>query len=63
MADKDAIKRFAEQQGILLFEIEDGGSRLLLSQDPRVKDLGAKIIREFYRLGPSDKLTVVEGQD
>ncbi len=62
IADKDRIKQFAEQQGVTLFEVQGNDSQLLFSQDSRVKDLGTKIIRDFYRLESSTKLMAVEGQ-
>lgn len=62
IADKDRIKQFAEQQGVTLFEVQGSDSKLLFSQDSRVKDLGTKILRDFYRLSPSTKVMVVEGQ-
>lgn len=46
IADKERIKQFSEQQGITLFEVQGSDSRLLFSQDTRVKELGTKIIRE-----------------
>lgn len=62
IADKDKLSRFAQEQGITLFEIQDGNTRLLFSQDARIKELGERILREFYQLAPDTKIEVFEGQ-
>jgi hypothetical protein len=62
IADKDKLSRFAQEQGITLFEVQDGNTRLLFSQDVRIKELGERILREFYQLAPDTKVEVFEGQ-
>lgn len=62
IADKERVKHFCEQQGVSLFEVQGSDARLLFSQDTRIKELGTKILRDFYRLSPTTKVMVVEGQ-
>jgi len=62
IADKERIKQFAMQQGVTLIEIQDSGTKILFSQDVKIKELGEKIIKEFYQLDAAAIVEMYEGQ-
>jgi len=62
IADKEAIKRFASDNGVNLFEIQNEGVKILFSQDSKILELGEKIIRDYYKVEATAPIEMYEGQ-
>ena len=62
IADEKNIKQFAAANGVILYETQNEGVRILYSQDPKILELGGKIIRDYYKVKATDPIEMYEGQ-
>jgi hypothetical protein len=64
VADREKIKEFAAKLGHSFVEREKNQVRYLRATGPDIAGLGAKIIQEFYQIGPETGLELIaEGFD
>lgn len=58
-ADREKVAAFASKFGYQLDEHEMNGVHYLRMTGNGIADLGAKLIRDFYKIGPETKLDMI----
>jgi hypothetical protein len=59
IADRGKVTEFASQRGYRFEEHQGNGVRYLRLTGTGISDLGARIVCEFYKIGPDTKLEMI----